>query len=554
MHPNVIPPETRKNPIRSAECKVFDELKNVLPDEYHVFYSSPWLGTTALGEEVDGEVDFTIAHPEKGLLAIEVKGGRIEIEHGTKDWYSTDRNQIKFKIKNPVQQARSGKHQLLKKLSASQDWTSRFIRARHSVLLPDVRTAPRDLGADMPLSIFGFASDMNKLLNWVENRMAAALDNENEFSNIKELGTDGINALVKILTRGIQLQADIKSFVHDDIKNIEYLSEDQYQVLDTLMANRGSSQSVGGAAGTGKSIIALQAASLRAEENDSVLLVCYNSPLSRYLSDATREIRGIDVHTFDSLLRKMAGDTYIVPDNNDDKSRILLELVDAHPSVRYDAIIIDEGQDFESDWLEALELLLHEPSKNLFVVFYDSNQRLYNRSIAKINALNRVRIPLRRNFRNTKKILKLAERFYENPEIPIIPAGPNGEQVGLLVSEDVDLLMNLRVLLGKLITELGFLPEQISVLFQTAEKAKSATLQANSFGRFATTNATERKASAVVVDSVRRFKGLESDVVVLCLSEVDLNNSELMYVACTRAKGLLWVIGPREIEKFLFAE
>ena len=43
--------------------------------------------------------------------------------------------------------------------------------------------------------------------------MAAALDNENEFSNIKELGTDGINALVKILTRGIQLQADIKSFV-----------------------------------------------------------------------------------------------------------------------------------------------------------------------------------------------------------------------------------------------------------------------------------------------------------------------------------------------------
>ena len=51
---------------------------------------------------------------------------------------------------------------------------------------------------------------MNKLLNWVENRMAAALDNENEFSNIKELGTDGINALVKILTKGIQLQADIK--------------------------------------------------------------------------------------------------------------------------------------------------------------------------------------------------------------------------------------------------------------------------------------------------------------------------------------------------------
>ena len=215
------------------------------------------------------------------------------------------------------------------------------------------------------------------------------------------------------------------------------------------MANRGSSQSVGGAAGTGKSIIALQAASLRAEENDSVLLVCYNSPLESVPIRCRSRNKGIDVHTFDSLLRKMAGDTYIVPDNNDDKSRILLKLVDAHPSVRYDAIIIDEGQDFESDWLEALELLLHEPSKNLFVVFYDSNQRLYNRSIAKINALNRVRIPLRRNFRNTRKSSSWLKGFMRTLRYQSSQRGPNGEQVGLLVGEDVDLLMNLRVLLGK---------------------------------------------------------------------------------------------------------
>ena len=114
MHPNVIPPETRKNPIRSAECKVFDELK--MFSLMNIMSSIQVRGSARLHlEEVDGEVDFTIAHPEKGLLAIEVKGGRIEIEHGTKDWYSTDRNQIKFKIKNPVQQARSGKHQLLKR-------------------------------------------------------------------------------------------------------------------------------------------------------------------------------------------------------------------------------------------------------------------------------------------------------------------------------------------------------------------------------------------------------------------------------------------------------
>ena len=81
MHPNVIPPETRKNPIRSAECKVFDELKNVLPDEYHVFYSSPWLGTfTWRG----WRSRFHHRAPREGLLAVKLKEGRIEIEHGTK--------------------------------------------------------------------------------------------------------------------------------------------------------------------------------------------------------------------------------------------------------------------------------------------------------------------------------------------------------------------------------------------------------------------------------------------------------------------------------------
>ncbi len=56
----------------------------------------------------------------------------------------------------------------------------------------------------------------------------------------------------------------------------------------------------------------------------------------------------------------------------------LLEAVDA-PGPRYDAIVVDEGQDFEDDWWLLLQLLLNDPDAGILYVFYDSNQAIYPR-------------------------------------------------------------------------------------------------------------------------------------------------------------------------------
>ena len=86
MHPRILPEYILNNPLRTAERRVYNELSKQLDDHFHVFYSSPWIGTTPDGDEIDGEVDFTIAHSQKGMLVIEVKGGKVEREEDTGQW------------------------------------------------------------------------------------------------------------------------------------------------------------------------------------------------------------------------------------------------------------------------------------------------------------------------------------------------------------------------------------------------------------------------------------------------------------------------------------
>ena len=113
---------------QSARCS--DGWKPWLDDSFVVFYSRPWLGLKPDGEEIDGECDFIVAHAELGMLTLEVKGGAVAYDTRTDQWTSRDRWKVTHNIKNPVHQARSAKHELLKKLNTSPHWKTRRIRAR----------------------------------------------------------------------------------------------------------------------------------------------------------------------------------------------------------------------------------------------------------------------------------------------------------------------------------------------------------------------------------------------------------------------------------------
>ena len=68
-----------------AEGKVFDALEERLGGDWEVFHSVGWVVRDKEQGSDDGEIDFVIAHPERGVLCLEVKGGGIECKHG--EWF-----------------------------------------------------------------------------------------------------------------------------------------------------------------------------------------------------------------------------------------------------------------------------------------------------------------------------------------------------------------------------------------------------------------------------------------------------------------------------------
>ena len=120
MASGVIRPEeltnaVRNDPGRRAEVKLYDALKAQLPAGWVVFYGVAWLTPTARGAPRDGETDFILAHPAKGVLLIEVKGGGIRFDERRRQWMSRDRFGDEHDI-DPFERVKKNKYALLDKL------------------------------------------------------------------------------------------------------------------------------------------------------------------------------------------------------------------------------------------------------------------------------------------------------------------------------------------------------------------------------------------------------------------------------------------------------
>ena len=97
-----------------GERRVFDALKK-LPDVYTVFHSLRWNNRNEKNNVVYGESDFTVLHPEKGMIVIEVKSGGVECNNNEWFYIRTDTGE-KVPMKNPLQQADKSKYYFVEKI------------------------------------------------------------------------------------------------------------------------------------------------------------------------------------------------------------------------------------------------------------------------------------------------------------------------------------------------------------------------------------------------------------------------------------------------------
>jgi len=542
MFPTVVPEYVRRDPYREAEVQVYEQLRDQLPDSYRCYYSRPWLGLTPAGEEKEGEADFVVAHPDRGFLVIEVKGGRVRRQEGTEQWVSTNRLNITNNVKDPVKQASDSKHALLRKLRDEPGWGRHFVTARHGVILPDCSRPSRDLGPAMPLFLFAFGDDMSALRPWVEERLSR---HDGQDTPGEGLRADGMLALHRLLSGPIELRTDLKRTLSAEGREIDRLTRDQFEILTSLEDQR--QMSVSGGAGTGKTLLALEKACRAGEAGERTLLVCFNHPLGEHLKRLSAGCAGVEAGSFHALcgaygrragtLKAASGDRLY----DEALPAALVDAVSADPTLAFDTIVVDEGQDFRDGWLTALRLCLKDPEEGGFYVFFDDNQRVYSREGGWLADLPRSRFHLTRNLRNTKAIHECSKPWYASPRATR-PGGPDGQPVVWREApRSADLGSAVAAAISELTGRHKLSRGEIAVLtplpVANHPLVKSGMLCGAPF-----TSADDNAADKLVFDSVRRYKGLDRPVVLLVDAD-RLQDPELIYVALTRPSLLLYVFG-----------
>lgn len=544
MFPLVLPDYIRRDPFREAEVYVYNQLKAQLPGSYRCYYSRPWLGVTAQGEEKEGEADFVIAHSDRGFLVVEVKGGGVRRLEGGEQWVSSNRHGITNNIKDPVKQASDSKHALLKKLQNHPGWGGQWVTARHGVIFPDCLPQKRDLGAGMPIFLFAFSTDMDRLAEWVEGRLSR---HDDESGTGHGLNAGGMQVLHSLLSGPIELRGSLQRSLKSDHREIERLTREQLDVLNSLEDQ--PQMTISGGAGTGKTILALEKASRLGEAGERVLVTCFNQPLGKHLRVLTRDCPNVEAGHFHSVaagLAKSAGIalppasspgyfTTVLPN-------ALVEATKVRPDLAFDAIVVDEGQDFQDGWLLALRLCLRDADCGGFYVFFDDNQKVYARDGGFLAELPQSRFHLTRNLRNTKAIHDSSKPWYSSPRI-IRPTGPNGEAVSWRAAATVkELRSGVAAALSELLGTHGMERRNIAVL--TAGAVAGHPLVAGSrLCDLPFVAADENSGDSLVFDTVRRFKGLARPIVIIV--DVDrLTDPELIYVGLSRPSVLLYVFGP----------
>jgi hypothetical protein len=343
----------------------------------------------------------------------------------------------------------------------------------------------------------------------------------------------------------LQLVSSLSSRIDEEAPVLLRLTQEQILILDTLADI--PRIAVKGPAGSGKTVVATEKAKRLADAGQRVLFLCYNRPLADFVAQTAMGYKATNFHTLCRELTVSAGLKF-APPKDDAASKefwetqapeLLIEALKTYPDERYDAVVVDEGQDFREYWWLALEKLLRDPKKGHLWVFFDPQQDLYGGGPTE--ALGLQAASLTWNCRNTERIAAHAfGRIGMTPKLK--PGTPEGTPVRELVCDtDHEMVDAVRKTLHQLVSEEKLDTSRIVVLSPRGAQASPAW-RARKLGNLTLVEFPQRPGPReVAFASLQRFKGLEADAVILC--DVKENDPACgpahMYVGTSRARHVL---------------
>jgi hypothetical protein len=528
----------------ASEQEVWDRLRAVLGDD------DVLIANLRLTDgDKDHEADFVVLMPEVGVLVLEVKGGSVSVEPddaGGHQWWTTSshgRRPIQ-----PVDQVRDAKHALRRYVEQHpHGGVSRRVAWAHGLVTP--------------FSSFDADFSVPELPRWALHDRDDLAGHDRAAPLGERLTTnavwmhhgsrppthDDVEVLTDILAGRFAAPYDPIEVSDERAAEFDRLTMEQATILRvTRLLNR---VEVRGGAGSGKTVLALQQAKElskggQGRKPQRVALLCYSIGLAEHLKRTVatwdRRSRPAFVGTWHAF-----GQQWGAPDGARDDSDFwerrlpaqMAELAAGLPdNHKYDAVIVDEAQDFAESWWTSVLRALKDPDEGGLYIYSDENQRIFARFGRPPVAL--VPLILDHNLRNTRQIhesfgplapSRMYSRGGDGPVVRFVAAA--AEEALEAADDQVDALL-----------EAGWEPRHIALL--TTGHRHPVQVERTDFhdqeGYWRTYWDDD-----VFYGHVLGCKGLERRAVVLCLNDKDFLDRarERLYVGMSRATDELVVVG-----------
>lgn len=529
------------------EREVRRQLAAQLPPDWIVACNVSWALPNDNGVVRDGQCDFVVLVPGLGMAILEVKGSRSVRVGDDGIWYRRDANRRTGEVgrevpidEPPPEQACRNMHTLAK--AVCKRLPRPAFPGAHAYLV----AYPNGVVEGQPTlydpSTIVDINDMNRLAR----RIKAALEARAVPGRTSEFTPDMAGRVASILSNEAfrVVVRDTPLDAGDDASDIDELTRQQFAAL------RGAFElprvAIVGPAGSGKTLLALWKLEALLEEGRRALYVCFNKALAEHL----RQANGAMAHAITSVDRLFA-QLAPVPSGRqldehffrDELPSSVQDVASEMPSSRkFEAIVVDEGQDFGELRLLALLDLLTPTGQWLF--FADWGQDVYQTgNQAPLGA--EVTFRLYHNCRNTRQI-NAATNGYCRLAVTPMPGAPLG--AAPLVKKCQS--SSMATLAWAVAHELA--PEGGAVFLSPYRLEKSCMAAATRGHGLQLTEdiAMLGKPGHVFFSTIKSFKGLEAPNVVVLHADIPGKSPafgmEDLYVACTRATGRLAIMASSE--------
>jgi hypothetical protein len=527
---------------RGSEAHALVRLRDGLDDGYTVYHGVHWTRAGRSGYSVYGEIDFIVANPAGRLLAIEHKAAQIvETESdlfaryrqaGTPsgDAEDFDDKSITTQVNRNLNEIRSGFSRRYPGRSLEIEPLLYLPLATLAGTLPSSINRARVVDATQDAGLIGIVTSI------LEGPDPRAADRSLYLDDIHDYLAQRIDATPQVALLG-RAARDVTTRLSGGLATwADRLTMTPWRLR------------VNGTAGSGKTQLALRELRRAREARRTAIYVCFNRPLR----DAMRPLApdAGKIVTFHELARELGvqADLPAVdlrdPANFAVLAQRFVELVPGLKGV-FDTVVIDEGQDFEPEWAQALIGMAKPDGRVLWLE--DQDQSLYGREPADLPGWVGLSSPL--NYRSPRRLVSfMNELELTGQRIESGSAVPGTDPIWLAHADDASPVAATEEAIRRLraadyraqnIAVLTYRGIAKSVIAGADGPAALAGIDLRRPAGYDADGNAQWTVGDMLVDTLFRFKGQAADAVVVTeidFERFDENARRRLFVALTRAR------------------